>query len=126
MSAKHFVAEVLPADTERGSVAWDLYEFTLDPDAYAPPAPEDGEEPAEVDPEEVATLLAAAQDELLSKQVFETVSAVAADVFVKRKDYKAYIESLEVVQVDVEAVPPPYATELTYYNRAMDEYEDAG
>ena len=126
LSAKHFVAEVLPADTERGSVAWKFYQFTLDPEAYAPPAPEDGGEPAELDPEEAATLLAAAQDELLGKQVFETVSALAADVFVKRKEYQAYTESLEVIQVDVQAVPPPYATEFTYYNRAMDEYEDAG
>ena len=129
VGAKNFVAEVSEPTTERNSVAWASYAFNLDPDACSTPAPEEGEEPAEpaeVGPEEAAALLATAQDELLAKQVFETVSGLATDMFPKRIEYKAYLESLEIVQVASEPVPPPYATELAYYSRAMDEYEDAG
>ena len=114
------MAEVLAPDSERGSVAWESFEFSFDPDAYKP---EDGEE---VDPEEAAGLLAAAQDAQLAKQVFEAVHALTVDTFHKRKQYRDYIEGLTVVQIEAQAAPSICATEFAYYRRLMDSYEDAG
>lgn len=122
--ARSFVSEVLPPESLRNGIVWDLATHEFDSAEAEQMLIADGVVLAELSPEDAALKTADAEDLLVAKQVFGHTYKYAIDAFNSRIEYGEYVDSLTVIRL--EPATALRSSDKAYYDRIVDSYEAVG